>query len=217
MVHALDGEVGSLSDVYFSDDNWNVAHLILETGHHFKKRKLMINPDLVFVGSSSLHGDLNVNATCDDILHSPEYMSDPPVSEQKGHDPALHPRFLWFPTGDSTKVVSRPLGAGADALAIDESKARAQGHNPHLRSFCEVRGYAVYQTAELEDCIGHVADFAITAENEQIKQIVVDQCGPNAGELLYVLPGDIDCIDWATVRVFLNRSRVELGIPFTKV
>lgn len=223
-VHAVDGEVGTIYDACFTDDTWRVEHLVLETGEYFHKRRLIMDPRLLLTkeatedGKSS--GEIRVAVTCADILASPDYMADPPISEQKAHDPLLHPRFLWFPKGDLVKLVARPMGAPSKDLEANEEKAREQGYNVHLQSFREVRGYSVYAAAEVKTsddhekaCIGHVDDFKMSCHDQQIVQVVINTGVGKKEGALALQPRDVDHIDWADVHIYLHRSRAELGLP----
>jgi len=222
-VFAADGEVGTLHDIYFSDDTWRVEHFILQTGHYFQSRRLIMEPRLVLPeaghGGGGAPSDIRLDATRKEILASPDYLTDPPVSEQRAHDPALHPRFLWFPTGDTTKIVLRPLGAGEEAMKGNEAETIARGLNPHLQSFREVRGYAVHPSVDADDeetadrtCIGHVDDLLIRVDDLRIEQVIIDT-GHGRSDILSVQPGDVKRIDWADVHLYLRRTRAELGLP----
>lgn len=221
---AADGAVGVLQDVYFSDDTWKVEHAILQTGDFFERRRLIMDPGLLlpFTGleGESTRTDLQVAITRKEILASPDYMADPPVSEQRSHDASLHPRFLWFPTGDMTKVVLRPLGAGTEALSGSSAASLAEGHNPRLQSFREVRGYAVHTAPGeesvkqvAETCIGHVEDLLFNTGSLQIEQVVIDTGHGPTRDALMVQPRDVRSIEWADVHLYLRLTRAELGLP----
>lgn len=220
---ASDGAVGTIYDLYFSDETWTVEHFILQAGPHFDIRRLIMDPRLILPASGLDDGGPSagflVARTRKEILASPDYLADPPVSVQRTNDPALNPGFLWFPTGDTTKVVLRPLGAGEEALQGNEADAIALGLNPRLQSFREVRGYAVHPAAsgaeaESSDkaCIGHVLDLALDLNSLSIEQVIVDTGHGPTQDALEVRPSDVRSIEWADVHMYLNRTRAELGL-----
>lgn len=225
-VLAIDGEVGKVYDAYFSDDLWRLEHFVLQTGTYFDSRKLIVDPRLV-VMAVPVEKDLKareilVSATCEEILASPDYMADPPISEQKAHDPLLHPRFLWFPKGGLGKVVSRPMGAPQEDLDVNEDRAREQGYNPHLQSYREVRGYSVYAAADEKTSddhekalVGHLEDFIMTSDDQRIVQVIVSTAAGKSDSAMVLQPHDVEHIDWADVHVILRRNRAELGLPVT--
>lgn len=222
-VRAIDGQVGTVCDAYFSDDLWRVEHFVLQTGTYFESRKLIVDPRLVIMAVPAANDgkarEILLSATCAEILASPDYMVDPPVSEQKAHDPLLYPRFLWFPKGGLNKVVSRPMGAPEKDLEINEEKARALGYNPHLQSFREVRGYTVYAAEDEKTSddhekavVGHVEDFVVTPEDQRIVQVLVSGNGGKSDRAMVLQPNDVEQINWADVHMYLRRSRAELGL-----
>ena len=223
-VHAIDGGVGTIYDAYFSDDLWRVEHFVIETGAYFDRRKLIVDPRIIVMdappGMEEKPKEILVSATCAEILASPDYMADPPISEQKAHDPLLHPRFLWFPKGGLAKMVSRPMGAPQEDLEVNEDKARAQGYNPHLQSYREVRGYSVYAADDekISDdhekaLVGHLEDFIMTSDDQRIVQLIVSTGTAKTDSAMVLQPNDVEQINWADVHMYLRRSRAELGLP----
>jgi len=223
-VHAIDGEVGMVFDAYFSDDLWRVEHFVLQTGARFDSRKLIVDPRLVLMAVPAEHTEtareILVSATCAEIMASPDYMADPPISEQKAHDPLLHPRFLWFPKGGLGKVVSRPMGAPQKDMEVNEERAREQGYNPHLQSYREVRGYSVYAAADEKtsddhekSMVGHLEDLVVMIDDLRIVQVIVSTGTAKTASAMVLQPNDVEHIDWADVHVYLRRNRAELGLP----
>jgi len=214
---ASDGEIGEVNDFYFDDNAWRLAYLVVHTSSEFDGRRLLMDPQWIVLPSTasdaSATGAIRVDATCAEILASPDYTEDPPVSEQKAHDERLHPRFLWFPRLDGGKLALRPMGAPAEDLAVDEEEAREKGHNPHLRSFVEVRGYAVLAAGVVEEVVGHVLDLAVSECGPEVTQILINTGLGQSGDILTVEPEDVGRIDWHDLRVHLHRSHAELTLP----
>jgi sporulation protein YlmC with PRC-barrel domain len=219
-VHASDGEVGTLHDIYFSDDAWLVEHMIVQTGTYFRRRRLLVPPQLIVLDEDRPDvpkiTDVFVNATCEEILASREYTDAPSVSDQRAIDPRLHPYFLWFPKVEAAKTVLRPMGAGEKDLEVNEAEVRGRGHNPHLQSFLEVRGYAVYKSGadiaeEADELIGHVQEFVVSSANQHIQQVLIDTVDGSKNETMIVEPQDIEEINWANVHLYLRRTHDESG------
>jgi hypothetical protein len=138
------------------------------------------------------------------------------VSDQRAVDPRLHPHFLWFPKVEAAKTVLRPMGAGEKDLEVNEAEVRGRGHNPHLQSFLEVRGYAVYKAGadpaeEAHELIGHVQDFTVASADQRIQQVMIDTIDAPKKETMIVEPQDIDEINWANVHLYLRRTHDESG------
>ncbi|MGF6992592.1 uncharacterized protein YrrD [Paraburkholderia sp. GAS32] len=43
-VHASDGDIGSVSQVYFDDESWGVRYLVVETGNWLNDRQVLVSP-----------------------------------------------------------------------------------------------------------------------------------------------------------------------------
>lgn len=215
-VMAVDGEVGTLQDFYFSDETWKVVHFVVQTGTYFRGRRLIMHPSLVISGTipNDKHKleNIQVRATCDEVLASPDYMDDPSVSDQKSHDSRLHPHLLWFPTFDFSKVALRPMGATQESLDVNHAEVLQLGQNPCLQSFREVRGYAVLAEEPVDTIIGHVLDLLVMGDNHSIEQVLINTGPAHLGDLMIVRPTHIKRIEWSSLHVYLSRTLFELGI-----
>ena len=47
-LHAIDGQMGSVQELYFDDQNWTVRYLIVKTGGWLSGRNVLIPPIAVF-------------------------------------------------------------------------------------------------------------------------------------------------------------------------
>ena len=43
-IHATDGEIGEVDDLYLDDENWAVRYLVVDTGGWLSGRKVLISP-----------------------------------------------------------------------------------------------------------------------------------------------------------------------------
>jgi hypothetical protein len=43
-IHASDGKLGSLKDVYFDDEAWNTRYFVVDTGNWLQIRKVLVSP-----------------------------------------------------------------------------------------------------------------------------------------------------------------------------
>jgi uncharacterized protein YrrD len=43
-IHATDGELGAVSDLYFDDDSWTIRYLTVDTGGWLGGRRVLISP-----------------------------------------------------------------------------------------------------------------------------------------------------------------------------
>lgn len=219
-VSTTDGDVGAIDDVYFSDSEWCLEHVVVKTTSRYSGRRLLMNPELISTQNATPDATgsaaILLDATRDILLGCPDASADPPVVEQKAHHPRLYPYLLWMPTGDSTKLVQRPLGGAAEDLREDDAEAEAHGYNPHLRSLAEVRGYGVKVDGN-DAKIGHIEDLIARQEDHQIVQILLRVRDGQGNHDIALAPEDVQHIDWSQVTVFLHRAPEGVVLPEQKV
>ena len=79
-IHALDGEIGDVSDFIFDDNIWKINFLVVDTGNWFPGKKVLLSPNLIkeikWITSSVI-----VDTTVNSIKNSPEYDQDKPLNE----------------------------------------------------------------------------------------------------------------------------------------
>lgn len=221
-MEAADGEIGSVSDFYFSDDTWAIRYMVVDTGPWLFGRRVLISP-MAF--KKPVHEDrtFHVDLTKEQVKNSPDIDLDKPVSRQQ--ETALHDYYLWryywvtmpspMPRGTSPGAVTPvPVNEQSEAgepprLATTEPGAEViNGGDPHLRSMREVIGYHI-QTTDGE--IGHVEDSFVDDAGWQIRYILVDTRNWLPGRKVLIAPEWIEGVSWsnAVVTVNLTRQQVE--------
>lgn len=86
IIHALDGPIGHVKDIYFDDNAWVIRYLIVDTGSWLSSRQVLISP-MALAQSNWPDRSLCVSITKERVRHSPSIDTDKPVSRQ--HDPHL--------------------------------------------------------------------------------------------------------------------------------
>lgn len=227
-VQAKDGEIGSIDDVYFSDDNWSVRYLVVDTGTWLLERRVLISPQAA-EDSPFSDGMLHLDLTKEQVENSPDIDLDKPVSRQ--NEAALHDYYAWnyywlaVPTAayGMSGVSGGATGAGVgapvpvasptrDKQAIREEREGTQG-DPTLRSMNEVVGYHIAAT---DGEIGHVEDFFIDEAAWRIRYMMVDTHNWLPGRKVLVSPEWIDRVSWneSIVAVNVTRQQVEESPEF---
>ena len=93
-VKASDGDVGTVTQVYFDDEAWGVRYLVVETGDWLRDRQVLISPYAVShsdPGSSAVQ----VKLTRQQVRDSPNIDAHKPVSRQ--HE-IQYLRYYGYPT-----------------------------------------------------------------------------------------------------------------------
>jgi sporulation protein YlmC with PRC-barrel domain len=73
---AEDGEVGSVDDLYFDDEGWDIRYLVVNTRRWIPGRKYLISPVAIDRERPLAEGDIRVDLTRDEISRCPEAGSE---------------------------------------------------------------------------------------------------------------------------------------------
>lgn len=79
-IHAVDGKIGDVEDFIIDDTSWRVCYLVINTGHWFPGKKVIIPPKLI----ENIEWDTSeilVHATEENIRNSPEYNPGEEISK----------------------------------------------------------------------------------------------------------------------------------------
>ena len=76
-IQTSDVTIGHVNDFIMDDKSWAICHLVVETGHWFSRREIIISPkdiDRISYEESKVF----VKVTKEAILAAPEYHAPPP-------------------------------------------------------------------------------------------------------------------------------------------
>ena len=91
-IHATDGDLGHVHDVYFDDRQWIVRYLEVDARHWLLDRPVLLAP-IAVQSVDWEHGRIHVALTREQVRNSPDIDSHKPVSRQ--HQIQLHEYFQW--------------------------------------------------------------------------------------------------------------------------
>ncbi len=210
-IDAIDGDIGTLHDLFFDDQEWIVRYIVIDTGSWLPGRKVLISPTAVGRATwASRH--LRVLLTRDQIRDAPGISTDLPVSRQEEERLARY--FAWPMYWTVVDPAAMPSGVQRDAAALS---ANAQPHptprDTHLRSLREVVGYRI---GVRDGSIGHVDDIIGDDHDWMIRYLVVDTRNWLPGKHVLVSPMWIDRVDWnqAQVNIDLPRDEIKEAPPY---
>lgn len=178
-VLARDGEVGTVEQVYFDDENWGVRYLVVETGSWLHDRRVLISPYAVQhtdPGTSDVH----VNLTRQQVRDSPDIDTQKPVSRQQE---SKYLRYYGYPTywggpnlwgmGAYPAFDGSPQQSTLPFLAHPRKDPDAEqvALDIHLRSSQAVIGYLI---ETIDGRSGHVSGFVFDDEAWVIRYLIVD-------------------------------------------
>lgn len=211
---AKDGELGSVKDVYFDDQEWTVRYLVVDTGGWLTGRKVLVSPAAV-TGSDWRNHSLSVNLTKEQVQNSPSIDTAKPVVRQHevefydyyGYPYYWSGPYLWGYTVLPGLLEQKPLEDDARQEDRVRMEQRRSQNDPHLRSAGEVIGYDIQAT---DDTIGHVEDLLFDEESWKIALIVVDTRNWWPGKKVMVSPKRIERVSWGGKAVVVNVTRGQI-------
>jgi hypothetical protein len=210
-LHARDGDVGKVEDLYFDDESWVVRFLIVRTGGWLMGKRVLISP--ISVDKVDwLEKEVRTKLRMQQVENSPDVDTEMPVSRQqelKLHLYYDYPVYwsgsaLWGNYVDPTAMALRTRLSDKERK---EAEGRIEG-DQHLRSAKEVRGYHI---AAVDGDIGHVEDFLVEDHSWALRYLVVDTRNWLPGRKVIIFPEWIEDVDWTErkVRVTLGREMIK--------
>lgn len=79
-IKATNGEIGDVEDFIINDSNWKIDFMLVDTGNWFPGKKVIISPKLIKEVNWE-KSTVIVNASEEQVKHSPEYQPDQELSE----------------------------------------------------------------------------------------------------------------------------------------
>ncbi|MEO8764286.1 MAG: PRC-barrel domain-containing protein [Ginsengibacter sp.] len=79
-IHAIDGKIGDVEDFIVDDNSWKLDYLVVDTGHLFPGKKVLISPKLVREIEWDI-SEVKINVSEAEVKNSPEYEPGEAISE----------------------------------------------------------------------------------------------------------------------------------------
>ena len=165
-VHAADGGIGKVREIYFDDTDWRVRYLVVNTGRWLPGRKILLPPAFV-EDIQWKQRKIQVASTREQVRNSPRADTDLPVVLQRKAERAA--RFNW------------PLALAAEALTSVPEALQLPGFEPsnrngkpfdlHLRTSKVVTGLALRAKDGLA---GRIVDLVVDDASWDIRYLVVE-------------------------------------------
>jgi len=179
-VHAPDGAVGRVHDIYFDDRDWHVRYFHVDTRPWLIGRHVLLAPTVVrFVDWES--DRIDVAITREQVEQSPDVDSHKPVSRQ--HELAMYEYFAWPFASSSALWEGEELAARLHSLMIEmhaqdmtaPSPPPPENADAHLWSVDAVHHYTVEND---NGKLGRVADFMVLPDTWTLRYLVAEKGGP---------------------------------------
>lgn len=189
---AVDGEMGSVKDAFFDDQQWTMRYLVVTTEAWLSGRTVLISP-LSIRGINWDRGRFDLDLRREQIQNAPDIDADAPVSRQ--HELALfdYYRFPYY----WTKTEASERG----------SVARAEQGDPHLRSVSELNRYEIRAT---DGSIGSVTDSLFEDASWALRYFIVDTRKWLPGGKVLIPTNCIERVSWTAEAVDVAMTREDV-------
>jgi hypothetical protein len=217
-IHATDGSIGSIKEIYFDDRQWVVRYLVVETGAWLMSKKVLLSP----VGISHVNWDkkeLSVAISKAQVKGSPDIDTHKPVSQQHEMD---YLGYYGYPLywGDSGYWGGYPspymmapeyrindhstIVADANVPYVAPHKS---SRNHHLRSDTEVMNYHIEAT---DGELGHLQGMLIDPDTWAIRYLIINTSNWWLGHLILVAPAWIKEVSWSESKVYVDMTQAQI-------
>lgn len=203
-LQARDGDIGTITDVWFDDERWTVRYLVVRTGGWLLGREVLIAPSVVR-GLNVAREQIAVDLTREQVEKSPPVDSEQPVSHH--YESRLHNHYGWTPywAGGTFGALGSIGTDTADPPPPREPVSEPR--DPRLRSSDEVRGYGMHAR---DGEIGEVVDFVIHEEDWTIRYLVADTRKWLPGRKVLLAPSWVQAIRWSEREIVIDMERETL-------
>lgn len=177
-IHANDGDIGRIKDIYFDDVGWCCRYLVVDTNRWLPGRKILLSPEDL-AASDTLNGYLPVALSKAEVESSPSIDDHIPVSRQ--HELQLSHYYGWDqywvpPTPASDPFPVAPVSPGILNYEMSVGSRAPQSERPltgdsHLRSCKELTKYRVLTADEQEL---YLIDFLFDPETWRLTNFIIN-------------------------------------------
>jgi len=206
-LHALDGEIGRVRELYFDDSEWTVRYLVVDTGTWLSSRLVLV-PSVALGRVNVESRTIEVSLTKDLIEKSPERDFDKPVSRQyeiRYHDYYGFP-YYWAGAGITGGPTPAQLMA-LEPLGVVVPEDAAEDGDPHLRSTAHIAGFLGYHVHATDGDIGHVDDFLVDEKGWCVRYVVANTSNFGLGHRVLIAPEFVGLVSWADARIAVGLSK----------
>lgn len=211
-IHASDGDIGKVDELYFDDHSWTVRYVIVDTGNWLISRKVLLSPESINnISWDDKH--LNVSLTKKQIEDSPPIETEQTISRRQELELMQYYGWPNYWTGVGGPVigaipptpVNPPSKTEQEIAAMQEHESKENTAN--LRSTDEVINYSIHAT---DGDIGHVEDFVFDDESWKIRYLVVDTKNILPGKKVILALDWITNIEWSESRVYADHKKDDI-------
>ncbi|MFD1174197.1 PRC-barrel domain containing protein [Oceanobacillus picturae] len=209
-IHAADGVMGKVKDLYFDDEKWAIRYAIVDTRKWLPGRRVLLSPSS-FITLNENDKHLEVEYDKEKVRNSPSISEESAVS--KDVEDSLIGYYGWnrYWTGNMLWGSNdRPLAQFPPVVEpqpeVFDQQLEAQSQY-NLRSEDETIEFKVHAD---DGKIGTVADMVFDSEYWKLRYLVVQDSETYTKEQYFVYHTDqIESVDWFERDIYIKGSLAE--------
>jgi sporulation protein YlmC with PRC-barrel domain len=218
-VLAADGEIGSVYDFYFNDNEWVVRYLVVNGIEELAGRPLLVSARAAGIPDPETQ-TFSTSLAREQALNSPDINLEKPLSRDQEIE--LHTYFEWPYYWEADPAIGPSLAAyplvelASEIRRQEMENAGEPGETNPEPSLRLARGVFGYSLLARDGEIGAVDDFIIDEETYRIAYLVVDTGGWLSSRKVLVSPSWVQDVSWAESRITvdLNRETIQKSPEF---
>jgi hypothetical protein len=216
-LHATDGEIGKIDDLYFDDNAWVIRYMVADTGAWLEHRRVLISP--ISVRSVNWEtSEVYIALTRDQVKDAPDIDIHNPISRE--NELSFHRYYGWpfYWSGEGLWGGAMAPGALYGVPFVEpmpDLGKEAEGAPPieagketttdtHLHSTSQITGYGIQAR---DGQVGHLSDFLIDDESWRINYMVINTSNWWSGKKVILPPTWVKQINWVDGRITVDLKR----------
>jgi uncharacterized protein YrrD len=205
-IAAVDGEIGTVEDFYYEEDQWTVRYIVVDTGSWLNSRRVLISPMSV-KGPWDMHA-IPVSLTRQQVQASPEIdLAGPFLRDSESHVLGHYGYPHYWGSSGVWGVFDTPAALVAYEIQPSRGDAGIDVQAPSVRSTRDVTGYHLLAN---DGEIGHVDDFLIDEDTWRIRYLLVDTSNWIGGKSVVISPHSLKGLNTETGTLQVDLSRDEI-------
>lgn len=208
-VHATDGDIGSIKDLYFDDERWTIRYFVVHAGSWLMGRDVLISPialERVDKNQRAIH----VNLTREKVENSPTIDTAEPISRQHEREYFQYygwPYYWGGPSAWGLSGVPAPFPY-TEMPPLNEPPPPEEGVDVRLRSVHEIIGYHIQAR---DGDIGHAEDFILDNSTWTMTDLLIDTRNWWPGKKVLIPHSAIQSVSWMdrSILVALTQGQIQ--------
>lgn len=211
-IHATDGEMGKVKDIYFDDHSWAIRYAQVDTHKWLPARNVYVSPSS-FTGMNNNEKQVEVNHTKETIKNSPTIPSDTEIS--KSNEASLTEYYGWNRYWRGTNLwgaVDRPF---VPKVPVQDEENTARRNEKEMN---ENKNYVLLNESDTigikvhghDGKMGHITDLVFDDENWKIDYLVLKIVKVPAEKYYLISTNHIKSVEWSEKDIYVDLNAVDL-------